>query len=376
MIAISMIISIIYCSLIFLFIVGFYRIKEFTIEDQKEVSNFSIVIPFRNEVQNLPALLESIFQINYPKNKFEIILVNDDSNDGSVEIIENKLLECDRSDINVINNIRKSNSPKKDAIETAIVLSKFDWIVTTDADCVVPVNWLKSLDNFIQEESPKMIVSAVTYRLNNSFFEQFQLLDFISLIGATIGGFGIMKPFLCNGANLCYSKEVFDEVRGFENNNNIASGDDIFLMEKVVNKYPKKVLFLKSQDTLVITKPQPSIKQLFAQRIRWASKATSYTNWFGKFIGLTVLLMNLWIVILLLLIMFKLSSWLIFLMVFSIKISLDFIIISKTLFLTKQSKNIIFYPLIAIFYPFFTVIIAFLSIFNISYQWKERRFSS
>jgi cellulose synthase/poly-beta-1,6-N-acetylglucosamine synthase-like glycosyltransferase len=384
MIAISIVISTIYFLLILLFIVGSFKIKVFTSEARTEMSYFSIVIPFRNESENLRALLQSISKIDYPKNKFEVILVNDDSNDDSVEIIENILLDRvyleqslkTRCDIKMIDNIRRSNSPKKDSIETAIKNSKFDWIVTTDADCVVPINWLKIMDLFIQKESPKMIVAPVTYNLNNSLLNKFQLLDLLSLIGITIGAFGIKKPFLCNGANLCYLKKVFAEVGGFENNNNIASGDDIFLFEKIVKKYPIGVHFLKSPDAIVITNPQPNFRQLLAQRIRWASKATAYTNWFGKFVGISALSMNLWIVILFLSAIFNRSYWLIFFTTFFAKIFVDFIIISKMLFFTKQGKNIIYYPLIAVFYPLFNIFVAFLSIFKISFLWKGRRFSS
>ena len=177
MIAITIIISLTYFLLIFFFILGFRRIKEF--ESVKSVKNtdFSIIIPFRNEAENLPELLKSISQIAYPKNKFEIIFVNDDSIDNSVEIVE-KFKTCHAGrrvqnlphhtirqvnrkagsknatpydsagkqtgglDISIINNQQKSNSPKKAAIELAIKKSKFDWIITTDADCVLPVKWL------------------------------------------------------------------------------------------------------------------------------------------------------------------------------------------------------------------------------------------
>ncbi|MCF6297279.1 MAG: glycosyltransferase [Flavobacteriaceae bacterium] len=380
MIVISITILIIYSILILFFVKGFYQVKLFTSDNLSPKSNFSIVIPFRNEAENLLELLQSISQINYPKNKFEIILINDDSNDNSVEIIEKfkiKLQKLEaKFEIFIINNHQKSNSPKKDAIETAIKSSKFDWIITTDADCILPTEWLKTIDQFIQKKSPKMIVGPVTYVVNNSFLDQFQLLDFISLIGSTIGSFGINKPFLCNGANLCYSKNVFKEVGKFDNNNNIASGDDIFLLEKIVNKYPDKVHFLKSQQALVITKPQPNFNKLLAQRLRWASKATTYTQWFGKFVGVSVFLMNLSIVILLILSSLNIIPWLLFSIILLMKFFVDFTLISQTLFFTKQSRNIIFYPITSVFYPFFNVFVVFLSIFKIKFHWKERLFSS
>ncbi len=194
------------------------------------------------------------------------------------------------------------------------------------------------------------------------------------MIGSTIGGFGIKKPFLCNGANLCYFKKSFHQVNGFEGNNNISSGDDIFMLEKMVAIFPKEVHFLKSYDALVITKPQPNFKSLVSQRIRWASKTSNYNNWFGKFVGISVLLMNFLLEISLPIVLFKFFSWKIFIMLFSIKFFIDFILIIKMLIFTKQTKNIIFYPIIVIFYPFFIIFASFLTIFKNSYKWKKRRF--
>ncbi|MCF6280169.1 MAG: glycosyltransferase [Flavobacteriaceae bacterium] len=371
MIYLTFLIAVIYTILIILFIIGFDRIKLFKTDDSKPENTFTIIIPFRNEEMNLPSLLDSLLKIDYPKELFEIILINDDSTDNSVKIIKQF-----KSQVTIIENIRKSNSPKKDAIETAVQQSKFDWIVTTDADCIVPKKWLLIFDNFIQKNNSKMICAPVTYTVNSSFLEQFQLLDFMSLIGSTIGGFGIKKPFLCNGANLCYSKKAFYNVNGFEGNNNISSGDDIFLLEKMIASFPNDVHFLKSFDALILTKPQPTFKQLISQRVRWASKTSSYNNWLGKFIGTSVLLMNLLIIILLIFSILNIISFQVLLQTYIIKFLVDFILIFKMLNFTKQTRNIIFYSIIAIFYPFFIVFTSFLSVFKIRFIWKGRIFNS
>ncbi len=370
MIILPILITTIYTILILSLIIGFDKVKLFSDITSTTKNGFSIIIPFRNEAENLLELLNSLSKLKYPINLFEIILIDDDSTDESVEIINNFI--DSESNIKIIKNVRKSNSPKKDAIETAIQISKFDWIVTTDADCIVPNNWLNSFDGFIQNNNPKMICVPVTYKVNNSFLQQFQLLDFISLIGSTIGGFGIKKPFLCNGANLCYSRKAFIEVKGFKGNNNISSGDDIFLLEKIVAKYPNDVHFLKSKNSIVITKPQSTIKGLIAQRVRWASKTSATKNWFGKFVGASVLLMNTLVVILLVLMLSNIISWIDFLYIFFIKLCVDFILILRTLNFTKQTKNVLFYPIIAVFYSLFIVFVSFLAIIKINFSWKNR----
>jgi len=215
MVLIIFIITFFYLILIGSFIVGFDKVKMFNSVSPIETTNFSIIIPFRNEAENLPLLLHSLNELDYSKDKFEILLVDDDSTDNSIEIIKNFIeskfskKESPSITYKIIKNYRKSDSPKKDAITTAIKRAEFEWIMTTDADCVVPILWLKTIDAFIQSNNPKMIVAPVTYSIQKSLLGRFQLLDFLSLQSATIAGFGIKNPFLCNGANLSYSKTLF-----------------------------------------------------------------------------------------------------------------------------------------------------------------------
>ena len=134
MIIFSGIILALYCSLLIAFLIGFDKVENFKIAKIKSKTKFSIIVPFRNEVENLEELLQSISTLNYPKELFEILLVNDDSIDDSVNLIKNFIPENDRLNIKILTNNRRTNSPKKDAIQTAILQANFDWIITTDAD--------------------------------------------------------------------------------------------------------------------------------------------------------------------------------------------------------------------------------------------------
>lgn len=372
MIAVSIIILAVYSILIIAFIVGFDRVEIFELTSDDPTTRFSIIIPFRNEAQNLNPLLVSFSKLNYPLSLFEIILVDDDSEDDSDNLIRT-FIENARIDIKIVKNIRKSDAPKKDAIETAIGQAKLDWIVTTDADCLVPENWLQTLDAFIQEYEPKCIVAPVNYTIEESFLDQFQLLDFLSLQASTIGGFGINKPFLCNGANLCYEKQAFLNVKGFRGNTHIASGDDIFLFEKMLDKYPGNIHFLRSNEAIVTTKPQSTFRQLFSQRIRWAAKSTAYTNNFAKFVGITVLLMNTLIVITSLLAIFNMFNWQLFLLLIFIKLTLDFVLIKKVSNFYKQPIPFFHYIVSGLLYPFFSMFVAIVSVRS-NYSWKGRTF--
>ncbi len=366
-------IALLYTFLIGYFVIGFNRLPSFFEENTNPETKFSIIIPFRNEAKNLPELLESLKHLNYSKDLYECIFIDDESNDNSVLIIT-EAFKNTTTPFHIIKNTRVSNSPKKDAITKAINMAKNKWIITTDADCVLPEFWLDIFDCFIQKNNPLFISGPVSYYDNDSFLKRFQALDFMSLIGATIGGFGIKKPFLCNGANLAYKKDFFFDSNGFKGNDTIASGDDIFLLEKALKKHPKKTLFLKNNKAIVLTKPESSLKNLSTQRVRWASKTSNYNNWFGKFTGLIVLLMNGLLVGTFTLSFLQLFPFKTFGYLFLIKFAVDFLLLFKTTRFFNNEKLLRSYLISSLLYPVFSIYIAFKALFS-SYKWKGRQFS-
>ncbi|MCT4630379.1 glycosyltransferase [Winogradskyella sp.] len=357
---------------------GFDKVEDFKLKDLKPKTKFSIIIPFRNEANNLPQILNSITNLNYPKDLFEVIFVDDDSKDNSVEIIKSKLdfdklSRTKKIQFQILKNNRVSNSPKKDAISTAIKIAKHEWIVTTDADCVLPKYWLDSFDEHIQTTDTNCVAAPVTYNGRNSFLNRFQTLDILSLQGATIGGFGLKLPFLCNGANFAYNKSAFIEINGFEGNTNIASGDDIFLLEKFKKLDHKKVSYLKSNKAILSTKPVSSFSELIQQRLRWASKTSHNPNWFSKALGLIIFLGNLVCIAILPLLLFEFIKPKIVIALLVIKFSIDFLLLFKTSRFFKQESLLFSYLGSCLMYPFFCVYIVILSLFK-SYQWKGRTF--
>lgn len=360
----------IYCVFILWLAYGFKRIAISKNQAPEPKTNFSIIVPFRNEADRLPELLHSFTQLNYPRAQFEIIFVNDSSTDDSVSVIQN--FPALSFHFQIIDNIRKSGSPKKDAISTAINSINNEWIITTDADCFVNPDWLTAIDSYIQNHELSMIAGAVAFSAEDSFLHQFQQIDLMSLQGATIGSFGIGKAFMCNGANLAYKKELFLDLNGFDGNNGIASGDDVFLLQKAVAKHPEKVHYLKSEANIVLTKPLDEWKLVFHQRVRWASKAASYQSLFGKILALVVFGGNLAIVLGLLLTLAHLFSFWTWYLLFAVKIFVDFSLLYQTgKFL--QPKSVKFFLISNLVYPFFSVAVALYSLFG-RYEWKGRKF--
>ncbi|QOG02809.1 glycosyltransferase [Flavobacterium sp. MDT1-60] len=365
MILVLFVILAIYCCSIALLIFGFSRIKKYQKTDLKPQTSFTIIVPFRDEEENLPNLLNSFSKLNYPTDLFEVILVDDNSREKF------QILNC-KFQVKIVDNIRVSNSPKKDAISTAMQHVKTNWVITTDADCIVPQNWLLTFDNYIQENQVSMLASAVSYECKNSFLHHFQQLDLTSLQGTTIGSFGLNKAFMCNGANFAYTKSLFEKLNGFDGNNKIASGDDVFLLQKAVEEFPGEVHYLKAEEAIVITKPTENWKSLFYQRVRWAAKTSSYKSSFGKSLGLIVFFGNLSFVIGFFFLLFGIWSYPIFVLFAFFKFGIDFGLLYITnQFLTSTRIKSLF--LSSLLYPFFSSAVVLYSLFG-SYEWKGRRF--
>ena len=343
----------------------------------------SIIIPARNEAENLTALLESISAQTYPAHLFEVLIIDDHSTDNSADIVRSYPAKNIRL-ISLQDNISdpEINSYKKKAIEIGIQQSSGTLIVTTDADCYLPPNWLQTIAGFYEQYRPVFIAAPVSINCSNSFIEIFQALDFMTLQGIT--GASVYKKIhsMCNGANMAYEKSAFYEVAGFAGIDNIASGDDMLLMHKIYKRYPEKVLFLKSKDAIVHTAPVKTIAEFFNQRIRWASKADKYDDKRIILVLLTVYLFNIMLLVLPIICIFKnvqysisnvqfslAGTWLMFL-IFKTSIELFFLFpVSK--FFGKQTLLFLF-PVMQPFHILYTVIAGWLGKFG-SYKWKDRK---
>ncbi|MDT0688093.1 glycosyltransferase family 2 protein [Autumnicola psychrophila] len=369
-------IAVCYLVLIITLIYGWKQVPEFTTEHFEPKTGFSIIVPFRNEAENLPDLLESLSKLKYPASQFEILLINDASEDISVKICSEFQLEHQNLKVSILDNELLSKSPKKDALKRGIENGNFRHIVTTDADCVVPESWLQTFNDFILKTDADMVCAPVCFRTSEEkkLFQKFEELDFMSLQATTVGAFGMEQPFMCNGANLCYKKEAFLAAEGFSGNDKIASGDDVFLLQKFQKK-GLKVEFLKSEKAIVATKPQQTLPQLISQRVRWAAKAPAYKSTFSKFAGLSVLLMNVLLIIAAFLVLFEQLPEQPILVIFLLKFNADFILIFLAAKFFKKELLMRNYFWCSIVYPFFSGFVALKSLFS-GFEWKGRKFRS
>ena len=233
----------------------------------------TVIIPARNEEENIGHLLQALQEQTYPTALFEVIVVNDHSTDSTASIVKQyptvKLVQLKEDGI---------NSYKKKAIETGIAAASGELIVTTDADCFPFPNWLNTIAAFKEEKKSVFIAAPVVIDCNSSVLQVFQAMDFMVLQGITGAAVHKKKLSMCNGANLAYERKAFYNVNGFADVDHIASGDDMLLMHKIWKQYPDKVHYLKSKEAIVSTQSMKTWKDFFNQRIRWASKAGKYDD--------------------------------------------------------------------------------------------------
>ena len=345
-------------------------------------TKITLIIPARNEAKNIGNCLQSIIAQTYPAHLFEVIVVDDHSTDGTAMIVQSfkrENIQCIFLKDFVTD---KLNSYKKKAIEIAIAKSTGDLIVTTDADCFMGVDWLLTIASFYEKFKHAFIAAPVLINHNKSFLSIFQSLDFMTLQGIT--GAAVYKKMhcMCNGANLAYEKTAFMEVGGFKGIDNIASGDDMLLMHKIYDRYPDKVLFLKSAEAIVQTAPMETIKGFINQRIRWASKAEKYND--KRILPLLVLVyfFNVVLLALPLLAIFCKHKVLIGVSSYSIIDCWLLLLILKTmveiyyLFPVAKFFNkpliLWWFPLAQPFHILYTIIAGWLGKFG-TYQWKDRK---
>ncbi|MBP6237962.1 MAG: glycosyltransferase [Saprospiraceae bacterium] len=228
----------------------------------------SVIIAARNEENYIQNCIESIFNNNFPVENFEIVIVDDHSTDKTFEIISQ----------NIHKNVRFFSLPenlhgKKAAITFGVSVSRFPYILCTDADSVVSKDWLSLHGSKFKMDDTVLNTSVVLPETDDTILSHFQFLDFVATMAITANGIFRKTYFLANGANISFKKAAFYAVKGYEGNEHLASGDDVFLVNKIALLTPEKIGFLKSSVGVVTTKSEISWSSLIQQRKRWATKS-------------------------------------------------------------------------------------------------------
>ncbi|HLS37212.1 MAG TPA: glycosyltransferase [Sphingobacterium bovisgrunnientis] len=363
------------CALVYVLIVIYLRkgwsTIPFFLADKTSDKRVSILIAARNEEENIARTIDAILNQNYPTSQLELIIVDDHSTDRTAEIVRSygdrgvKLLQLQVGD--------KLNSYKKYAITKAIEMASGEIIVTTDADCRMGRNWIRTIMAYFDQNNSFLVSSPVAYSEEKSKFEELQTLEFLYLIGLGAAGIGNGNPTTCNGANLAYRRDVFFEMGGFKGIDNLASGDDELFLHKVAEKYADRIGFCKSREAIVYTDAKPDLASFISQRKRWASKSTKYKDKKVIVLGVCIWLFNLALICSLLgflLLLPALNWWL--LTAFGLKMLVELLFMIPVLTFAKRSELLKYLPFLTVIHTFYLVYIGVAG--NIGkYDWKGRQ---
>lgn len=218
----------------------------------------SVVIPAYNEEKHIEKCLDSLMKLDYPKEKLDIIVVDDGSTDSTYK----KAKKYEKKGVRIF---RKKNSGKGAAMNHGIAKAKSEFLVTMDADSHVTPGVLKELLAYFDDPEVMAVTPAVKIAPSGVLIKEFQrieylmilfsrkLLSYIDAVPVTPGPFSIFRT------------KIFDKIGGFDENNLVE--DQEIAMRIQANNY--KIRSSVSTESTVYTEPPDNMKDLLKQRVRW-----------------------------------------------------------------------------------------------------------
>ena len=358
-----------YLSVLLYLIIGWARLKQPKISTNTPTTKVTVLIAARNEEERIHYTIEDILAQDYPKHLTEVIIVDDHSTDKTADII---LSYADRGiKLLQLKEDKPLNSYKKKAIAEAIKLSSGYLMVATDADCRMGSKWLSSIVGYYEAQDLVMISSPVTYFEERSLFERMQTLEFGYLIGIGAAFIGNDRASTCNGANLAYRKDVFYAVGGFTGIDDLASGDDELLLQKIAEQYPGKIGFLKHREAIVYTHAKHTLHDFLQQRRRWASKSIKYKDKKVTFMTVGIWLFNVSLLLNAALSFYAIYFFKLFLLQFALKYVFEFVYLFPIASFFKRIKLMALLILIGPIHIIYFVYVGLMGNTR-KYSWKGR----
>jgi len=375
--------TLIYCSLV-LWLWYHWRNIPVASPDllHKSAVSLTIVVVVRNEAQNISNLLTDLDQQCWPcgllwsPEQLEVIVVDDHSEDGT------PLLVKQYAATNYSLTLKKLELPndfvgshKKLALSQAIALAKGKVILTTDGDCRVMPQWASLMVSHLYAKGAVLVSGPVVFSGERNFFQRLQTVEFASLIGTGAASMEAGHPNMCNGANLAFSKEAFMHVGGYHGSMHIPSGDDEFLLQKLLLRYPQQLAFLKNKQAVVETQAQPDLISFYHQRKRWAGKWKLHKKVNTALLALfiftfhTSLLVGAWLVI------HQKLSWLAFCALLICKASVEYAMLNDVLKNLGKKLRLLNFMTLQLIYSAYAVFFGIVANFG-GYQWKARRYTN
>lgn len=352
-----------YTFFVIYFIIGIIILKNKTTENINQ--KVSVVVAARNEEKNISNCINSILESDYPKDLFEIIIVDDNSTDDTYKIIES----FSKNNPNVKPLKSPTNATligKSNAIDFGISNANGDLILMTDADCIVNKFWIKNIVKHFKDDVG--LVAGLTILKVDSIFSGFQSLDWTFLLGIGAAGISLKNPFSVIGNNLSVRKKVYEEIGGYKNLK-FSVTEDFMLFKKISETTKWKYAFPLSNETLVTSQPCENISSLIKQKKRWGIGGTDM-----KLSGLLIMVAGFLIHFAFLMIPFYSNNIILHFSFFITKIFFDFIFLYLILKKVNQVKILKYFFFFEIYYIIYVLVLPFFVFFTGKLDWKGRKY--
>ncbi len=329
---------------------AFYFYLRLALFKESLIENFnepvSIIICAKDELKNLSKNLESFLNQDY--KKYEIVVVDDQSQDGTKFLLKDLKKKYSHLKIVLIEEHVNSRIGKKFALTMGIKSAKYDYVLLSDADCIPASKyWISNMTSLFHKKDIVLGISPFKKRkglLNRliRFDEFITMLNYLSFSLSNITYMGV-------GRNLGYKKSLFFQVKGFASHIHISSGDDDLFIQEVANR--DNVAICINKDSDVITDSKENLNDWFYQRKRHRSTFKHYKSKHKFLLSLNPI-SNLffWILSILLFILHK--DYILITLLFSFKLLLYYFIFYKSMKKLRVLDLLLIYPIMEFFHLF------------------------
>lgn len=362
----SLFLAICYAFLIMKYLDGWKNTSSTSNIDREFTTSVSIVIAAFNEEEQIEDCVRSILSCDYPTDLMELIVVDNDSTDKTLDVL--RQIKDSRLKIAV-----QKEGNKKEAIEKGISLAANKFLLFTDADCTVQKEWIKSMIHYHEIQDADCILGPIQIKSYNNLLTRFQAFDMLAMMGITCGGLKQDINYLSNGGNFGYTQKLYYSIQEIPRKD-YASGDDVMTLHAFVKLGKVKIVFQKDKDAIVSTLAQRNWKGLIQQRIRWASKATSYVRKKDIYINAFIFLLVLSIALNIILIPFT-GGLSLFICLFQLMIkgAIDYAFLDHVNQFFKRKHLMRYFISSFLVYNVYILFSGFTSMLGLSYMWKGKR---
>jgi cellulose synthase/poly-beta-1,6-N-acetylglucosamine synthase-like glycosyltransferase len=335
-----------------------------------------VVIAARNEEANLPELLERLVDQDYHHGMFEVIMVDDGSQDQTPEIAGSFAAKSDLVKLIRIDQVPPGWAPKKWALTKGIEVARGDIILVTDADCLPGPQWIRSMVEPFSDPTVGLVAGpAPLIYEQRTFWREALFVDSCALDALAAAGMSRNLALMAVGRNFGYYKALFHEVGGFSGIEGFLSGDDDLLMHRIIASGQWRIKFVICSDAVVPSPPVSSFRAFVYQRLRFASLGRHYFSlptgaWF-KIVLPLIYIANLAALIGLIAAVVTLRGF--WLTPLAVKIAAEGALVLFYIKKIDEKVRITTFLMVGILYPFYVSVFGTLGSF-VKLSWKGRRF--